>query len=557
MKKILSLILALTMVSSLVMALFVGVSASELAKSYADAKDGDLLWEADFKSTSGAYNPGIITSVDSNLDTVVTPSADGKSLNVTFTSESSKGFAWGEAVKGLKVTADTKYTVDFTWKDNGLDYVGVTFLTGNSKDPWASWHTLYGGLKDKKHSVNVSGTSQKVFPNADFKFALTDGYATAKAEIYGYYVRIYALTADGYKLAMTYRLNETEQAAANIACGMFSWTNAGKATQLDIKSFKVTKGTPLTDAALAVSYAGVGLNDAYKNAKNGDLIWSANFNGDANFAPKAWGAECGANTTITVADDGKTLVAGDNAGGSAGAYYYANAVAGLAITAETKYTIEFKTKSTGNYGGAIFYYTPDYAPDSFISWYTAHDNNSTTIARGAQTSPYTANGQMKKSYDKLEDRATDTDGFWDVKVEIDGFKVTAYYKTTKGEYKQAYSYVMDDVNAVIACGAYNYQPTAVTTVKDFNVYKGLALTPETTAPVTTKAPDTTKASDTTKAPVTTKTPETTKAPATEAPETKAPVTEAPKGGCGSVIGIGAVVVATVAAAVIVSKKKED
>lgn len=62
-------------------------------------------------------------------------------------------------------------------------------------------------------------------------------------------------------------------------------------------------------------------------------------------------------------------------------------------------------------------------------------------------------------------------------------------------------------------------------------------------------------------PETTKEPETTAAPVTNAPETTtAPTTtETPKsqGGCGSVIGLGAVVAASAAAAVIVKKKKED
>ena len=68
-------------------------------------------------------------------------------------------------------------------------------------------------------------------------------------------------------------------------------------------------------------------------------------------------------------------------------------------------------------------------------------------------------------------------------------------------------------------------------------------------PETTKTPETTKEPETTAAPVT-NTPETTTAPTT---------TETPKsqGGCGSVIGLGAVVAASAAAAVIVKKKKED
>jgi hypothetical protein len=74
-------------------------------------------------------------------------------------------------------------------------------------------------------------------------------------------------------------------------------------------------------------------------------------------------------------------------------------------------------------------------------------------------------------------------------------------------------------------------------------------------------PETTTPPTTTKTPDTTKEPETTTAPATNAPETTtAPTTtETPKaqGGCGSVIGVGAVVAASAAAAVIVKKKKED
>jgi len=53
---------------------------------------------------------------------------------------------------------------------------------------------------------------------------------------------------------------------------------------------------------------------------------------------------------------------------------------------------------------------------------------------------------------------------------------TVNYKTVNGEYKAAYKYVMDDKDAVLACGTYNYQPTATTIVKDFNIYKGLTLT---------------------------------------------------------------------------------
>ena len=81
---------------------------------------------------------------------------------------------------------------------------------------------------------------------------------------------------------------------------------------------------------------------------------------------------------------------------------------------------------------------------------------------------------------------------------------------------------------------------------------------ETEAPVT-EAPET--EAPETEAPET-EAPE-TEAPATEAPETKAPVTEAPEttgaateGGCASVVGFGAVVILSAAAAVVALKKKD-
>ena len=80
-----------------------------------------------------------------------------------------------------------------------------------------------------------------------------------------------------------------------------------------------------------------------------------------------------------------------------------------------------------------------------------------------------------------------------------------------------------------------------------------------TVPVETEAPET--EAPETEAPET-EAPE-TEAPATEVPETKAPVTEAPEttgaateGGCASVVGFGAVVILSAAAAVVALKKKD-
>ena len=80
-------------------------------------------------------------------------------------------------------------------------------------------------------------------------------------------------------------------------------------------------------------------------------------------------------------------------------------------------------------------------------------------------------------------------------------------------------------------------------------------TDETDAPAeeTTEAPaeETTAGGDVTDAPIA----ETTEAPAADGETTQAPAeTEAPKGGCGSVVGFGAIAILTAAAALVVGKK---
>ena len=536
MKKILSLILALTMVSTIVMTLFVGVSAA----------NGDLLWEADFKSVAAPYAPGMLVGDVANL--TVTPSADGKSVSFAPNGAAKNAFAWGAAVDTLKITADTKYTIDFACKNTTANgNIAVTFLTGNAADPYKSWHTLYGNYAvGQSLNINISSSSNKGFPGVAMGHAHdADGYSTFKIEINGYDIRIYCLDASGkYILGGTYSIFESDRETAAIACGFFGWLSGnGKASTLDIKYFKVSQGTALTDADLAVDYAATGLGSAYKSAKNGALVWSANFNGDAYFKPATTGTTANrGNLTITPSADGKSVAVG--AGAAAGAGFYAGIVDGLAITEDTEYTVEFKLKNDGNYGGVIFYGTPRYGNvyNSYVSYYTGNGltDVQNTIARGGNTANYTASWQMGNAYVKSTDRVLDADGYWDIKIEIDGYNVKAYYMTADG-YKVGYEYTMDDKDAVIACGTYNYQPTATTTIKYFNVYKGLTVTNDYSK--VTEAPETT-------------------APETQAPETQAPTTTPvtpsnPNTGDNAVISVivAAIAVTALGAAVVTKKSR--
>ncbi|MBE6669854.1 MAG: hypothetical protein E7601_06590 [Ruminococcaceae bacterium] len=485
MKRTLSFILSVVMVATLALTLFVGVGA---------AKDGDVLWEANFKGDS-KFAPAVLTDKATTADTVVTPSADGKSVNVTFTKESSNSYAWGGAIDGLKITADTRYTVDVVFKTSGDgDNCGVTAVTGNAADPFAGgWYTLYGKTTST-FTLNKSGTSDAGFFWKNLGNANdADGYATFKIEVWGYNVRVYALTADGtYKLGAAYPIAYAEHETANIACGMFAYVNAGKVTTLDIKSFKVTQGCALTKADLAdESYKTVGLYPTYAAAKNGDLVWSANFKGDANFVPATTGsADARLDTKVDVSADGKALTLTGStyeagSGGTAGKYFYASPIKGLVVREDTEYTIEFKLKNEAQYGGAIFYCNEDDLPTSYVSFYgglQANEDNTIkdgawTIAEGSQTTKFLASKQFSSSYVKIHETNPDvvlTDTYFDMKVELDGYVATVYYKTADG-YKELITYQIDDLETTLACGYYNYQPYAKAFLKDFNVYKGLTV----------------------------------------------------------------------------------
>ena len=496
MKRTLSFILAFAMVATIALTLFVGVGA---------AKDGDVLFEANFASTSGNYKPDVIYSTlagDENPVTI-TPYNNGKSAKFAFTEAAKGSYAWGGAVEGLAVNNSTRYTVDVVFKTNAPnDNSGVTFLMDtaeptdatNVKQTWTEkgWQTFYGKTSST-FCLNTSGTSSDGFGWITHNQAFdADGYATFKFEVYGYNVFVYTLQADGnFVLTANYRVKAADQDKANIACGMFAYVNAGSTTELDVKSFKVTQGCAIQqaniDKAVAANKAAA-LASTYASAKKGALVWSANFNGDASFAPTAAGSvDTRLDTVVGVSADGKELTLTGStyeagSGGTAGKYFYAAPIKGLSITKDTEYTVEFKIKNDKQYGGGIFACTEADLPNSYISFYGGLQVNedgtikdaSWTVARGGSTSAYTAGKQMEAKYLKFE-AAVLTDGYFDVKVEIDGFDVTVYCKGAEG-YVELASYTMDTQDATLACGYYNYQPYAKAYLKDFNVYKGLTVT---------------------------------------------------------------------------------
>ena len=366
MKKTLSLVLTLAMLSSLVLALFVGVGA---------AKDGDVLWEANFSGADANFKPELFASDATNKDNVPVISNDGKSIEWTFTETEKGRYRWGDVVEELKVTADTRYTVyaeykAFSPKSNG----GLAFVAGGSlekvKAGEAGWCTMYGRTNSTFSFYRTEeGNYSQVGWNAHNGAADENGYVTFKIELYGYNIRIYTKQADGsYAYAYSCAVPEADRANAAIACGIYTWVNVDAVDVVGIRSFKVLQGCPLTEAILKTKLS-EGLANAYKNAKKGDLVYSANFNGDDYFKPtlSTTNNSRAEGNTFDVTADGKALTFKGHKFGTdekvQAALWYASPIKGLDVTADTEYTIEFKAKGEGSqYGGAIFYATADFLP---------------------------------------------------------------------------------------------------------------------------------------------------------------------------------------------------
>ena len=97
MKKILSVMLCVVMLGAMFCAS--ASAANELTKSYDEAKDGELLYEAVFNSTDGVYVPRVIREAAKGE---ITTSDDGKTITVTHEADNKGGFWYGGEIRVLR-----------------------------------------------------------------------------------------------------------------------------------------------------------------------------------------------------------------------------------------------------------------------------------------------------------------------------------------------------------------------------------------------------------------------------------------------------------------------
>ena len=514
MKKILSAILALTMILALVAAM--GITASA-ADAYESAKDGDVLYEVNFKGDD-VFAPTIFRTAQEDPITVEV-SDDGSSFTAAYKADVAKGQAfWGGQIKGLTYGPEKTYTITMkmaiaSYDDNGTrksNNAGVFVNFPTNTDPEyvkeTGFKTLIGyyGAPDVQHSLShAAGTKVmgKYASNYDYsKYNLAtldaEGFVDIAFVIDGktmtvyinnvYYDEVDSFTTDFYK------------SGSNLGFSTYLYNpNA----QITVKDAKVYKGNTVKDPTYPDYYKGnVGSEITnYDDTKTGDLLFTADFSrADAGFNPRIQRASNYYNITTD-----KGYIKFENSGTDS-ACWYGSAVTGLEINSETRYTYDWKVKQNAKNSGLVFAVP---ANDLMNNGYNMYGNFSTGNICTQYSSTKIENVNTPgKDYVAVSDMALDADGYANMRVELHGYKATVYYLSTDGSFKSYNEFDMRetkkfDGSATYTCpdglqlavGFYVYNKGMSAEYKDINIYKGLIvsdpegkLDPVETTPGTTE-----------------------------------------------------------------------
>ena len=250
MKKIFALLLCVVMAVSMI----ASVSAIKPDKEYAAAKDGDVLYTANFKDP--AYG-----SLFEGTTATFTPSSDGTSVTFKGTGSSTVHSWLGVKLETLGAANGEKYTVTYKVKTNGTvgknNSVGVGGLWAGTLDE--KFYTAYGNyntVDDKgdttarRISLSLGGTKVGDYnEDVDKPDIDKDGFVTAKQEIdtAAKTITIYMMIGGKWFKAVEKTYTEIDTAKACMAFAVYVWYTVVDTT---VKDFKIYKGIGLSDDQL-------------------------------------------------------------------------------------------------------------------------------------------------------------------------------------------------------------------------------------------------------------------------------------------------------------------
>jgi len=575
MKKIISAILSLTMILALVAAMGISVSAADL---YESAKDGDVLYEVNFKGDD-TYSPSVFYSAVENVMDVVV-SDDGKSMTATYDAAAAKGRTFfGGTIKGLTYGADKQYTITMKMavgtyyndsgalaSGNGGVYINMTkntdaqFFADNGYN-----YTLVGyyGCPNIRHTFSYGAgnktTSALMSSSAAY---FTTNLATLDAE--GFVDLTFVVDGMNVKIfinnvyidecnAFTEGMVET---AGNLGFTTYLYNEGSTIT---IKDAKIYKGNTIVTNPTYPDYYNAGEPVAdYDAAKTGDVLFTADFSrNDVVFAPRFVSSNASKMTlTFDPNDKGYIKFKHD---GTDGAVYYGATVTGLEIDSETRYTTEWKVKSGSGNSGLCFAVPTGLPFNQSLNIYGVFNVGKKFASQHGGTkitnSVLEADRIGSDGYVKIDDIGIDADGYATLRVEMYGYTATVFYQSADGQWIKYNEFDVTNTTKIdgsatyphdtgfqMCVGFYLYNKNMSAEYKDIKIYKGLVVSdPEGKLdPVETTAPETTEPA-----------PETTE----PAPETTEPPVSGDTGD--SFVVFAAIAVVSVIGVAVVAKKREN
>ena len=277
-----------------------GLCVDPPAKAYAAAEDGDLLYHADFKGTTGVWVPEVgwsgMSFTRTNESVTLTPVNGGDKRGCVFRKE-----------------LDTA-----NYRANGSSYTVTFTLSGSNDDQyvgffpdWASGFVITPGQKKASAGKTVSGQSPNLTGIAGettytgggdgaqtyaVEFAVNDSYVCTTYKLYVW---------DEGQWKPVLELNASQRAQLNWSVGDFETVLAffrnpvsGQLGEsVTVSDLNVYRGLC---AAEAIAHGTV----AYEDAENRDLLYHANFRGTLGvWAPQSkW-----AGMSATVSNDGGSV----------------------------------------------------------------------------------------------------------------------------------------------------------------------------------------------------------------------------------------------------------
>ncbi len=519
MKKILSAILALTMILALVAAM--GISAS--------AKEGDILHKINFKNDD-KYTFKMFATNGTADGVSAEVSEDGNAASITVNTKSKRYF-YGDVIDGLKIGEGKKYTVEVL-ADNSIEgktaiqNFGV-YINGNKEIIDTDYTTITPNNSKYIDSFNALrgyyGTPEGW--NGTPKNTLSRGAGSQIDGLYvstgsGYVGGIYTPDAEGFcKVSIevdgyTYRVfingeffDESYIPLANNYNDLaliFYVYNGGTVTFKDAVVYEgniyTAKGftyPALREGAESISDGSDAMKlnakeltmAAYEKAGLGAKLTDILFKNGTDYAPEMF-YFAGTDPIITVSDDGKQIdfdkpTDASMTDAGQGATWWGGAIGSLEYTADTVYTFTYKVKTNDLRGGSFFNCDETNMSKNLAQHFNFYGNldgsaNSDMVVcisgtklighETVKTSSYTKFANLDKNI------AFDADGYADMAVTVDGYSWSLYYKDAAGEWVLFETYhgtAAEFASAPqVACGVYLYHDMCTLGIKDASLYKG-------------------------------------------------------------------------------------